>query len=64
MHTIDSKIKLYSFELYDELIEFKSSYDLLQSLIRWRILSKTKYYIKDNWKCILNLLELGFIDFF
>ena len=46
MHVIDSKSKLYSFELYDEFIEFKSSYDLLQSLIGWRILSKTNTRLK------------------
>ena len=46
MHVIDSKSKLYSFELYDELIESKSSYDLLQSFIGWIILSKTSTRLK------------------
>ena len=48
MHVIRSS-KLYSFESYDKLIESKSSYDLLQSLIGWRILSKTKYQIKIDY---------------
>ena len=46
MHVIDSKSKLYSFELYDELIESKASYEILQSLIGWRILLKTNTRLK------------------
>ena len=55
MHVIDSKSKLYSFEVYDEIIESKSPYDLLQSLIEWRFLTKTKNYIKKS--IIMNITQ-------